>query len=246
MSTEFLLIAAAVFVLAGVVKGLIGVGMPTISITLLAQFVDPRVAIAMVLIPSLVSNSWQIWQGGNILRPAKLLWPYVTAMMVMMYITSLFVAEAPVGLIVIGIGCVVVLWTLTSLWKTPPKLPDRLDPIVQPIAGVLAGLLGGVSGIWSPSMVVYLLSRRVSKEDFIQFTGFIIFFGTLPLTLGYITTGLLNGETGLASVLMVIPVLTGLFLGRKLHNRINNEQFYRVLLVAFCLMGINLIWRGLG
>lgn len=246
MSPEFLLIAAAVFLLAGVVKGVIGIGLPTVSITLLAQFVDPRVAIAMVLIPSLISNSWQIWQGGNILRPAELLWPYVITMMIAMYITSLFAASAPVDLMVLGIGVVVVLWTLTSLWKAPPKLPDHLDPIAQPTAGVLAGLLGGMSGIWSPSMVVYLLARRVSKEDFIQFTGFIIFFGTLPLTLGYINTGLLNRETALASGLMVVPVLVGLFFGRKLRNRINNEQFYKVLLVAFCLMGLHLIWRGLG
>ena len=246
MSNEFLLIAAAVFLLAGIVKGVIGIGLPTISITLLAQFVDPRVAIAMVLIPSLISNSWQVWQGGNILRPAKLLWPYVVTMMIAMYITSLFAAAAPVDLMVTGIGVVVVLWTLTSLWKAPPKLPDHLDPVVQPVAGVLAGLLGGMSGIWSPSMVVYLLARRVNKEEFIQFTGFIILFGTLPLTLGYITTGLLNRETALASALMVVPVLVGLFIGRKLRHRINNEQFFKVLLVAFCLMGLHLMWRGLG
>lgn len=245
MSNEILLIAAFTFLLAGVVKGVIGIGLPTISVTILALFVDPRVAIALVMIPSLISNTWQVWQGGQVMRPARLLWPYVVAMMIAMYITSLFAADAPVGLIVTGIGVVVVLWTLTSLWKTPPPLPDRYDLVVQPAAGVLAGILGGMSGIWSPSMVVYLLARRVNKEDFVQFTGFIILCGTIPLALGYITTGLLNRETAIASALMILPTLAGLYVGRQLRNRINNEQFFRVLLIVFCLMGLNLIWRGI-
>jgi len=66
ISVELLLLAALVFLLAGVVKGALGIGLPTISISILAQFTDPRVAIALLLLPAIVSNTWQVYRGGQI------------------------------------------------------------------------------------------------------------------------------------------------------------------------------------
>ena len=92
MSSDLLLWAVFVFLLAGIVKGVLGIGLPTISISMLAQFVDPRVAIALLLLPALVTNTWQIYRGGQIIRSARLLYPFVVTMAVVMFVASLFAA----------------------------------------------------------------------------------------------------------------------------------------------------------
>ena len=244
MSTDLLLWAAFVFLFAGIVKGVLGIGLPTISISMLAQFVDPRVAIALLLLPALVTNSWQIYRGGQIVRSARLLYPFVVTMAVVMFVASLFAARASTKLLVAGIGIMVVLWTLTSLIRTPPKVPERLHKALQVFCGFMAGLFGGLTAIWSPPMVMYLLSIRCDKEDFVRFTGFIIICGTVPLTLGYIVNGLLDKSLALASGLMIIPTFLGFSIGEFIRKFIGGQQFQKIVLIVFCLMGLNLIRRA--
>lgn len=239
-----LLFAAAVFLLAGTVKGVLGIGLPTISISMLAQFVDPRVSIAFLLFPALITNAWQIYRGGNVLRSARRLWPFVTCMAVVMFISSLFAARASTPLLVAGIGIMVVLWTVSGLIRSPPKVPEKFDRPLQVFCGAVAGVIGGLTAIWSPPMVMYLISIRCEKEDFVRFTGFIIICGTVPLTLGYVVGGLLDRSLAIASALMIVPTLLGFSIGEYLRRFLGGQQFQKAVLVVFCLMGLNLIRRA--
>ena len=244
MTTDLILLAMLVFLLAGTVKGALGIGLPTISISMLAQFVDPRVAIALLLVPALFSNTWQIYRGGQIAKSARRLWPFVSSMAVVMFLASLFAARASTKTLVAGIGVMVVLWTVTSLVRTPRQIPAHLDRPAQFVAGVVSGITGGLTAIWSPSMVVYLLSAGCEKDDFVRFTGFIILCGTVPLTVGYVLNGLLDKQLAIASCMMVIPTLLGFSVGERIRNIMSVQQFQKAVLVVFCLMGLNLIRRA--
>src|SRR3546814_5359652 len=59
LSPGLLPAVAAVFLLAGVVKGVVGLGLPTISMALLALFMPPAPAAALLVVPSLITNLWQ-------------------------------------------------------------------------------------------------------------------------------------------------------------------------------------------
>ena len=245
MTTEILVIAACAFLFAGVIKGTIGVGLPTITISIMAQFVDPRVAIAFLLLPALVTNSWQIYRGGRVLYCIENLWPFGLTLMITILISSFFAPSVPVDWLVAGIGVMVVLWTVSSLVKTPPALPDTIDRPVQFFAGFVAGTIGGLTAIWSPPMVMYLHSRRLTKNDFVAFTGFLILCGTVPLAVGYLFNGLLTRDLALGSALMIIPTLAGFTIGERMRSRLNGKQFQNIVLIVFCIMGLNLIRRAL-
>ena len=245
VTTEIVIIGFAAFLLAGTIKGTVGIGLPTLSISVMAQFVDPRVAIAMLLIPALVTNSWQIYRGGAVRRSVQLLWPFALAMIITMYLSAQLAPLVSQQLLTGGIGVMVVLWTATSLMKKPIGIPDALDRPFQVLAGLVSGAIGGLTAIWSPPMVMYLLARNNDKEDFVRFTGFLILCGSVPLVLGYISNGLLTVQLALVSGLMVVPTLLGFSVGERLRRRLNGDQFQKVVLCIFCLMGLNLIRRAL-
>ncbi len=245
MTLELFFIAFAVYVFAGVIKGTIGIGLPTITISILAQLVDPRIAISFLLLPALVTNSWQIYRGGMLMKSLRTLWPFGLTMLVVLYFASLFAPIVPVRWLVFGIGIMVVLWTVTTMLKTPPRLPDRYDRPVQVLAGVVGGATGGLTAIWSPSMVVYLHSRNFNKNEFVAFTGFLIMCGTVPLALGYISNGILTRELLIGSALMIVPTLLGFSIGERLRSRLSGPQFHRAVLIIFCLTGLNMIRRGI-
>jgi len=104
--------------------------------------------------------------------------------------------------------------------------------------------MGGLTAIWSPPMVIYLLSIRCDKDDFVRFTGFMILCGTVPLTIGYVLNGLLDRQLALASALMIVPTLIGFSIGEYLRRFLGGKQFQKAVLLVFFLMGVNLIRRS--
>jgi uncharacterized protein len=54
---------AAVFLLAGSVKGVLGLGLPTVAVGLLSIVMTPAQAAGILVIPALVTNIWQVALG---------------------------------------------------------------------------------------------------------------------------------------------------------------------------------------
>lgn len=242
--TQFALMIGLVFVVAGTVKGLVGIGMPTVSIGIMSQFAPPHFAIAVVVFPMLISNVWQVYRTGvglDTIRRYKVL---IGLMVVSLLITTVFTARVPADFLIGVIGLSVVAFSVTSLAHTPPALPDHRDGVGQVITGISAGILGGFTSIWSPPLVTYLIARRVEAEEFVRAAGVLILIGTVPLIIGFWQSGLLNGETAPMSALMVAPTLIGFSVGEAIRKRMDPAKFRRVLLWMFLVMGANLLRRA--
>src|SRR5690606_850093 len=75
MMDQISIFVAAVFVIAGLTKGVIGLGLPTISMGLLALVMPPVQAAALLALPSLVTNVWQMVAGPSFAIVVRRLWP---------------------------------------------------------------------------------------------------------------------------------------------------------------------------
>ncbi len=245
MDSELILVAVGAFLFAGTIKGLVGIGLPTALISILAQFTDPRVAIALLVAPALILNVWQVNRSGGALANLRQVWPFAAVMFVSIWYFSRFAAKLPTDIMITGVGAVIVLFVVTNLLSTPPPIPRSLDLPVQMLAGLAAGLIGGLTSIWSPPMVIYLLARRVDKETFIGTTGVLILAGSIPLYIGYWQAGLLTPALAGISTGMVVPAMLGFGLGEWLRRWLDPAQFRNLILLTFLLMGLNLLRRGL-
>jgi len=193
--TEAILpIAVFAFLFAGTIKGLVGIGLPTATIAVLAQFTDPRKAIALLLLPALVTNLWQVYRSGYFRQNVRLYWPFALVLAPTIWLSSQFAARAAAEPLTIAIGCVIVIFVLTHLLAKPYAISANLDRPVQAGAGAIAGVMGGLTSIWAPPMVIYLLTKPLSKDEFVGATGVLILAGTVPLLAGYWQTGLMTCE----------------------------------------------------
>ena len=71
------LLVMATFLLAGTVKGVIGLGLPTVSLAILTVAIDLPTAMALLLVPSFATNLWQASVGGNATSLWRRLWPFM-------------------------------------------------------------------------------------------------------------------------------------------------------------------------
>ena len=244
MFDEFFLIALAVYFFAGTIKGTIGIGLPTTSISLLGQVYDPRVAIALAIFPILFTNIWQVYRTGDVKRTLRNFWPFALTLAVVIWIFTGFSARISTTSLVFVLGCVVVTFALTGLFARPPELPTRFDRLGQVVAGCLSGVLGGLTAIWSPPMVVYFIARRLDKDDFVRASGVLLFIGSVPLCVGYLQNGLMTKELAIMSMAMIVPTLLGFSVGEAVRRRVNGARFQKLILCVFLVMGLNLIRRS--
>ncbi|MBX2856810.1 MAG: sulfite exporter TauE/SafE family protein [Rhodobacteraceae bacterium] len=246
MDTAALLaLATAAFVVAGAVKGLAGMGLPTTAIAAMTLAVDPRTAIALTLFPMLFTNLWQAIRSGDILRALRTYAPFAIVLGCGVLITSLLTADVSDRTLFGVLGGVIIVFVAVNLRFTPPPLPDRWDRAAQIGAGAVGGVIGGLCGVWAPPMAVYLLARQTPKEEFVRASGLLIFLGSVPLCIAYLRQGVMTAELSLISLSMIIPALIGFSVGEMLRRRLSPERFRLIFLYVFLVLGLNLLRRAI-
>ena len=232
-----------IFLFAGIVKGFLGIGLPASAMAFLTLVMPPTEAIPLLWLSIFATNALQFAHSPNKAAIAREYWLFALAIMISIFIASMFIADYPTALLTVVIGVAMVLFSLNLLLgiklKTGPGRGWHLG------FGILAGVLGGISSIWSPIVAMYLMARDVSKEKFIGITGFLFLAGVIPLGAGQLVAGILTFPALIKSALALCVVLIGFRIGEVLRDRVSQELFRKAVLIAFLLMGCRLILNGL-
>ncbi|MEM9044611.1 MAG: sulfite exporter TauE/SafE family protein [Pseudomonadota bacterium] len=232
-----------IFVTAGIVKGFLGIGLPAAAMALMTLIMPPTEAIPLLWLSILATNSLQFAKAPQKAEIAKEYVLFALAIVVFIFLTSMFIADYPTPLLTVAIGVAMVIFSLNSLLGI--KLMIGSGRGWHVLFGVISGVLGGISSIWSPPVAMYLVAREVSKERFIGATGFLFLAGVLPLGAGQVVAGILTLPVLIKSIFALIVVLIGFRIGELLRGRVSQTFFRRAVLIAFLVMGLRLIVNGL-
>ena len=243
-SFELLILVTATFLLAGTVKGVIGMALPTVSLGVLAATLGLKEAIVLMLVPSFVTNVWQGVIGGYFTALMKRLWGLLAAMVLgtwfgaeALTMTDTSILEALLGLTLIGYGIFGLL---------APKLPttSRSEGWLSPFVGAATGMLAGLTGSTVLPVVPYLQTLGLSRDEFIQAMG--ICFSTAALGIGISLSGrsLLPPDLGLLSAIGVLPALVGMMVGRVVRVRLSEKHFKQVFFVSVGVLGAYIAARA--
>ena len=240
-----ILIGTAAFVMAGTVKGVTGIGLPTASIAFMTLFLDPRTAISLVLFPMLGSNIWQMVRGGYLARTARRYWLFAIVLSAGVGVTVLTTQNASDRALLAILGGAVLVFVVVSWKRLLPPISQKYDAVAQIGFALVAGVIGGMTAAWAPPMAMYLATKQVDKDEFIRATGFLISCGSLPLLVAYAQVGFLTGPLAWTSVAMLLPTLAGLSIGEYFRRRMSVEAFRNAILILFVILGANLIRRSI-
>ena len=233
----------AIFVFAGIVKGFLGIGLPAAAMGLLTLIISPTEAISLLWLPILFTNIFQYGRAKNKREIAMTYKWFAAAIFCSIFLTSLFINDYPTALLTVAIGIAMVVFSLNLLFGL--SLPVGPGGGWQVGVGIVSGVLGGLSSIWSPPVAMYLMARNTPKDMFIGTTGFLFLAGCLPLGAGLVISGLITWPVIVKSLLGLLMTLTGFRIGEILRERISQDRFRQIVLVAFLIMGGRLIATGL-
>ena len=233
--------ASVVLLLAGAVKGFIGLGMPTIALVLLTFQLDARSAVALILIPMLLSNVWQFWRGPDMLGCARRHWRYATILTLTVASSVWLSQSAPDRVLRAVLGILVLVFCLFSWRDMVPPIPSHRVRLFEVVSALVAGLVGGLTAAWAPPLAMYLTGLRLERDAFVQALGFLISAGSVSVLAMFIVVGHSSAPDLAVSVFLLVPTLIGFSAGEWLRNRTNPDQFKVFFLGAFSMLGANLL-----
>ncbi|KVT87789.1 hypothetical protein WT25_06760 [Burkholderia territorii] len=240
MQIHTLTIVVLVFLLAGAVKGMIGLGLPTIAMGLLTLAMPPSAAASLLLVPSFITNVWQLWLGPSFGSLLRRLWPLLAGLTIGTLTGTLTGlpalaagsawTHAALGVVLVAYGC----WGLAAA-RLPA--PGRHEKWLSAVAGYLTGVMTAATGVFVVPAVPYLQALRLPKDDLIQALGLSFTASTVALALQLRVTGALQTVDLGVSVLALVPALAGMMGGQYARRVMSENAFKRCFFVGMIALG---------
>lgn len=239
-------LALGITVMAGVIKGAVGFAMPLVMVSGLSSIIDPKLALAAIILPIVMSNGWQTFRQG--VGPAwqaiKDFRRYLIVVCVAIFLAAQTVTFIPDKVFYAVLGIPVVGLSVLQLLGLKLQIKPKDRTWSEWVIGLISGILGGIAGTWGPTTVLYLMAINTPKAQQMVVQGVIYGLGSVTLLLAHLQSGILNRETAPLSALLLIPAGIGMMIGFRLQDRMDQALFRKVTLLVLVVAGLNLIRKA--
>ena len=240
MFDSLLLLIAGAFLLAGFIKGVLGLGLPTVAMGLLAVTMPPGQALAIVIVPAIVTNIWQTFVGPYLRDIIRRLWPLMVGTVIGIWLNAgmLTGPHARYGTIVLGL--LLVIYAIVGLSKFSFKVARSDEKWIGGIVGLITGVISATTGVQVIPSMPFLQAIGMEKDELVQALGVFFTTATLALAFNLTTAGLLTAATALPGAVAMVASFTGMFIGQAVRGRMQPDVFRRWFLISMILLGLYL------
>ena len=233
------------YLLAGFVKGVIGMGLPTVAMGLLAAVISPAQAAAILIAPSLATNVWQMVAGPYLVGLIKRLGGMMIGMFVGAWLGNGMLTGGNAKHAAIGLGIVLIVYALIGLSKVKFSIERRTEIWLGPIVGVLTGIVMSATGVFVIPALPYLQAIGFDKDELVQALGLHFTVSTIALALVLWDGGVINLSLGTLSLLAIVPAVAGMYVGQRVRARISADAFRLFLYIGIMALGALQVGRNL-
>lgn len=244
MSFPLLLAVGATFFIAGIVKGVTGMGLPTVAMAVLGALISPLVAASLLIVPSFVTNIWQFMAGPASGPIVRRLWPMMLAIFAGTILSAGLLVTGDTGATTVALGMALIVYAGYTLFARQLQVPARTERWLGPVTGGVTGLVAGGTGILVIPAVPYLQALGLPRDHLIQALGLSFTVSTVALAAGLGAHGAFTVQGISLSALAVGPALAGMWAGQRLRARINPSVFRRLFLISLLLLGVEMVLRS--
>lgn len=236
-------VIAGTFVLGGIVKGTLGVGLPLVVVPLLSLALPTPAAIGLVAIPVLASNLWQAWdtrvERSQIRRFMPLIVTLVATTMLTVPATLAMSPKMLNAMLSVAVITAVALMAYKPKFQIPERHVGRWGGVV----GGISGILGGVSSLTGPVIIAYLMALKLGREQFVGTISIIYLCAALPLYASMAAWGRFGLVEAAISTVALMPLGLGMVVGKRLRGRLSEALFRRVLLLFLSAIALLLLFK---
>jgi uncharacterized protein len=238
-----LVLTGLAFLLAGFVKGTIGMGLPTVAIAVLTLSMPPALAASLYVLPAIATNAWQAVAGPNMIGLLRRLGTMFLGVVAGIWLGAGVLTADASGHAAVALGVALATYAAFSLLAVEFRVPRRSEVWLSPVVGVATGLVTGATGIFIIPAVPYIQSLQMDREELIQSLGLSFLVATVTLAIVLARAGILGSEVAIVSVVAIVPAAIGMYVGQLFRHRVSPQTFRTVFLFGMLALGLNLASR---
>lgn len=239
-----MLVIAGAFLVAGIAKGAIGIGLPPIAIGLMTLAVPLEDSLAIMTIPTLITNVWQAAYGGGFWRLFRRFWTLAVSAVVALLLVAATLGQLGSAYAAAWLGVMLALYAVVALLAWRPKVSPVTERWANPLIGISSGAIAGITGISAVPFLPYMQSLEINKDDLVQALGIMFIFLVGALFLALFRQGAFDATNTIGGLAAVVPTSIGVWLGQKSREALSPEMFRRIFLVGLLGIGLHMS-RGL-
>ena len=244
LGTEGLIWCALVLLIAGVVKGILGIGVPVVSVSLLSLAISVPMAVSLLPVPILLSNIWQSFHGGRFTSTLKRFGPLIAALFIGTFAGARLLVDIDQQVLLGIVGAAVLAFAVSAYFPRHLRISRRAERWLGVPIGFFAGVLGGMTTFFGPPIIMFLFALNLDKDEFVGTISTVYLCAAVPLAAALGMFGFMGPQEYFWSSVAAAPLLLGVLLGQWLRTRVSQSAFRRGLLVMLVLVGVRLIYRA--
>ena len=241
-----ILAIAGTFLIAGAVKGVIGLGLPTVSLALLSVAINLPNAMAVLLVPSFVTNIWQATVGGHGRSLLRRIWLFLLVATITVRLGASALTRVDHSLLTALLGLLLVAYAAANLAGLRLRVEARHERWAGALAGLVNGVLTGMTGSFVVPGVMFLQALSLSRDALIQAMGMLFTVSTLALGFALQADNLLRLEHGVLSTMALVPAMAGMVMGQRIRKRFSEQLFRKIFFLSLLALGAYLASRAFG
>jgi uncharacterized membrane protein YfcA len=234
------LVVAVAFLLAGISKGAVGIGLPPIAIGIMSFALPLADAIAIMVIPTIATNFWQAFYGGHFRPMMRRFWQLGVGAAAGVILTGLVLGKVGTPEAAAWLGLVLVLYAAIALLAWRPHTPRATEGWANPLVGVASGAVAGVTGIAAVPFLPYMQSLELTKDELVQALGILFVFITVALAVALAGRGMFDAANVAGGIAANVPVFIGIWLGQKMRHAASPETFRKIFLFGMLAIGLHM------
>jgi uncharacterized membrane protein YfcA len=234
-----------IFLAGGIVKGVIGVGLPTVILTLLSFLFDIKDSISIILLPIIFTNLYQMLDGKELKKIISETKYFLLFSIIFIFPGFYFLTILKSKTILIVLASLLIANSLLNLFKIIIKFKSYKKPIFQVIVGSFTGLTTGVTSIYTMPFIFLIQSLNYPKNKLIQLMGLSFFIFSFTQFILFYSNGMIDRNKIILSIAACLPILFGVYLGNVLRKKISESLFKILFNYMLMIMGCLLVYKVL-
>ena len=233
-----------IFFLGGLVKGTIGVGLPTVTLTLLSFFFDIKDSISFILIPVILTNLVQMLDGKELKSIFQQTKFFLVTSVVFVIPGFLVLRAINSNTILLILASLLVLNSCLVLFNKIITIKRHTSFQTQFWIGALTGITTGVTSIYTMPFIFLIQSLKFNKDKLIQLMGLSFFLYSLTQFTLFYSFSMINEKVLLFSSVACVPIIFGVISGKYLRKVLSEKAFRLLFNYMLLISGIVIIIKS--
>ncbi len=235
---------AGAFLVASYVKGTTGMGFPLIATPMVAMLVDIRTTYALLLLPNISMDVFQIARGELPWHLWRRLAPVFATTVIGVFLGTRILVAIPERAIFLCLAATIIVYLVSVRLRLDLRMPERWEPCLGALTGLVAGVLTGVTNAIGPIGAFYVLALQMQKREFVKAVASIFLVAKLSQLAAVAHWGFFTSTILQWSAVLTLVALGAFWVGLATQDRVRQETFLRILYALLFAMAFFFVYRG--